>query len=70
MPEVAICTENVVIPALGPGMLFKGKWLEYPPAYCIQHLSVCFLLLLESLVKTIAVLGKCRAVLSSFSTLS
>jgi hypothetical protein len=29
MPEVAICTENVVIPTLGAGMLVKGDLLEY-----------------------------------------
>jgi len=28
MPEVAISTENVVIPALGAGVLFKGERLE------------------------------------------
>jgi len=41
MPEVAICTENIIIPALGAGILFQGERLEYLPEYCIQHLSVC-----------------------------
>jgi hypothetical protein len=27
-PEVAICTEKVVIPAPGAGLLFKVNWLE------------------------------------------
>jgi len=29
MPEVAICTGNDVIPALGAGILLKGERLEY-----------------------------------------
>jgi len=33
MPEVAICTENVVIPALSAGIVIKGERLEYPPEY-------------------------------------
>jgi hypothetical protein len=40
MPEVAISTENVVILALGAGIVFKGERLEYPPEYLIQHLLV------------------------------
>jgi hypothetical protein len=28
-PEVAICTEHIVIPTLGIGILFKAQWLEY-----------------------------------------
>jgi len=31
MPEVAIYTDNIVIPALGAGMWFKDERLEYPP---------------------------------------
>jgi hypothetical protein len=30
-PEVAICTENIVIPALRAGIVLKGERLEYPP---------------------------------------
>jgi len=56
MPEVAICTENVGIPALGTGMLFKGKWLEYPPEYFVQHLWVCLPLHIQPLLMNIAVL--------------
>jgi hypothetical protein len=56
MPEVAICPENVVIPALGAGMLFKGQWLDYPLQYVVQHLSVCFPLLIQPLLRIIAVL--------------
>jgi len=46
MPEVAICTENVVIPALGAAILFKGERLEYPPENLLWPLSVCLLLLI------------------------
>jgi hypothetical protein len=56
MPEVAICTVNVVIPALGIGILFKGGRLEYLPDYFVQHLTVCFLLLIQLLLTNIAVL--------------
>jgi len=60
MPEVAICTENVVIPALGTGILFKGERLEYPPEYLVQHLSVCMPLLINPLLRNIAVLDRNR----------
>jgi hypothetical protein len=46
MPEVAICTDNVVIPTLGIGIVFLGERLEYPPEYLLQHLSVCMPLLI------------------------
>jgi hypothetical protein len=59
-PEVAICTENVVIPAFGAGMLFRGEWLQYPPEYFVQHLSVCLPLLIQPLVRNIAVLDRNR----------
>jgi len=55
MPEVAICTENIVIPALGVGILFKGEMLEHPPEYFVQHLSVCLPLLIQPLLRNIAV---------------
>ena len=45
-PEVAICTENVVIPALGAAILFQGESLEYPLECFVQHLSVCLTLLI------------------------
>jgi hypothetical protein len=41
MPEGAICTEIIVIPAPGTGMLFDGVRLEHTLEYFIQHLSVC-----------------------------
>ena len=54
MPEVAICTENIVIHALGAGILFKGERLGYPPGYLIQHLLVCMLLLIKPLLRNVA----------------
>jgi hypothetical protein len=33
MPEVAICTENIVIHVLGTGIMFKGVRCEYLPEY-------------------------------------
>jgi len=60
MPEVAICTENIVIPALSDGILFKGERVEYPPEYLVQHLSVCLPLLIQSLLRNIAVLDRNR----------
>jgi hypothetical protein len=42
MSEVAICTENFVIPALCTGILFESSTLKYQPEYFLQHLSVCF----------------------------
>jgi hypothetical protein len=58
MPEVAICIENIVIPALGAWYLFQGESVEYPPEYLIQHLSVCFPLLIQPLLRNIAVLDR------------
>jgi hypothetical protein len=55
MLEVAICTENVVIPAFGGGRLFKCQRLEYQPEYFIQHLSVCFPLCIQPLLRNFAV---------------
>jgi hypothetical protein len=54
MCEVAIFTENIVIPALGAGMMFKAGWLEYPPEYLIQYLSVCLPLLIQLYLINIA----------------
>jgi hypothetical protein len=56
MPEVAICTENVVIPALGAGIEFNSERLEYPPQYFVQHLTICMPLLIQLLLRYIAVL--------------
>jgi len=58
MADIAICTENVVIPTLGAGILFKGERVEYPPEYLVQHLSVCLLLLIQPLLRNIAVLDR------------
>jgi len=55
MPEVAICIENVVIPDFGAGILFQGEWLEYPPEYFVQHLSVFLPLLIQLLLINSAV---------------
>jgi hypothetical protein len=55
MPEVAICTENVVIPAPGAGIEFKGERLESPPENFVQHLTVCLPLLIQLLLRNIAV---------------
>jgi hypothetical protein len=54
MPEVAICTENIVIPALGVGIVFKGERLEHPPEYFVQHLSDCMPLLIQPLLRNLA----------------
>jgi hypothetical protein len=60
MPEVAICTENFVIPALGAGILISGEWVEYPLEYFIQHLSDCLPLLIQPFLRNIAVLDRNR----------
>jgi hypothetical protein len=60
MPEVAICKEHVVIPALGARIEFKGERLEYPPEYFVQHLTVCLPLLIQPLLRNIAVLVRNR----------
>jgi hypothetical protein len=56
MPEVAICKENIVTPTLGAWSLFKGVWLDYTSEYFVQHLMVCLPLLIEQLLRNIAVL--------------
>jgi len=58
LPEVVICTENVVIPALGAGILFKGELVENPPEYSFQHLSVCLPLFIQPHLRNIAVLDR------------
>jgi len=50
-----MCTENVVIPALGAGILCKGESVEYPPEYLVKHLSVCVLWLILPFLRNIAV---------------
>jgi len=57
-PEVAICTEHVVIPALSTGILLTGERLEWALEYFIEHLSVRLLLLIQSLLRNIAVLDE------------
>jgi len=42
MPVVAICTEKVVIPALGAGISFKDGRLDYPPEKFVQHVYGSF----------------------------
>jgi len=56
MPEVGICTENIVIPDLSVRIRFNCVRLAYPPEYLVQHLSVCFPLLIQLLLRDIAVL--------------
>jgi len=50
-PEVAICTENIVILALGVGIGFQGGRLDYPPHHFVEHLSVCLPLLIQPLLR-------------------
>jgi len=56
MPEVAICTGNVVIPDLGARILFKWERLKYSPEYLVQHLSVRLPLLIMLILRNIGVL--------------
>jgi hypothetical protein len=56
MPKVAICTENVVIPAPGAGIVLKGERLVYAQAYFFQHLSVGFPQVMPPLPRNIAAL--------------
>ena len=58
MPEAAICKENIVVRTFGAGIVFNGDRLVYPPEYPVQHLSVCFPLLTQPLLGTIAVLDE------------
>jgi hypothetical protein len=45
LPEVAMCTEDIVISALSAGIVFKGERLESLAEYFDQYLVVCLLLL-------------------------
>ena len=56
MRDVAICTENIVISALGAGILFNGERLEYQLEYLVQHILVCLPLLIQPLLRNTAVL--------------
>ena len=49
---------NVVIPAPGPGIVFTGKRLEYPPEYVVQHLSVCMPLFIELVLTNMAAVDR------------
>jgi hypothetical protein len=60
MPEVAICTEKVVIPTLRDAILFEGERLEYLPVYFVQHLSASLPLLILPLLRHIVVLDQNR----------
>jgi hypothetical protein len=60
MPEVTIYAENVVIPALGPGILIKGGRLEYRLEYLVQHLFVFMPMLVQPHGRNIAVLDRNR----------
>ena len=55
-----MCTENVVIPTLGAGILFRCEGVEYPPEYLVQHLSGCLPLLIQPDPRNIAVLDQNR----------
>jgi hypothetical protein len=56
MPEVAIWTENVVIPADSARIVLKGERLDYPPEYFVQHLSAGLMVQNRTLLSIIAVL--------------
>jgi len=56
MPEVAISTENIVIPTLGARIMIQGDRLEYQQKYLAQYLSVCLRLIIQLLLRNIAVL--------------
>jgi hypothetical protein len=60
MPEVAIGTANVVLPALGAGIMFKGERLKYAPEYIVQHITVCMPLFIQPLLSNTAVLDRNR----------
>jgi hypothetical protein len=56
MPEVTICTVLVVMPTLGGGIVFKRERLDYPAEYRIEHLLVCFALLIQPLLGNMPIL--------------
>jgi hypothetical protein len=47
---------NIVIPTLVVGILYKGERMEYLPEYFVQHLSVGLPLLIQPLLRNIALL--------------
>jgi hypothetical protein len=51
-----MCTENIVIPALGAGIEFTGERMEYRLENFVQDLSVCLPVLIQPLLRNIAVL--------------
>jgi hypothetical protein len=53
-PEVAICAENVLIPAFTIGILVKSDKLEIRRQYHMRHLMVCLAVLIQPHVKNIA----------------
>jgi len=55
MPEVAIGTENLVIAVLSAKDFSQGERLEYPMEYFIQHFTFCLPMLIQPLLRTIAV---------------
>jgi hypothetical protein len=55
-PENSISAEMFVLPTLGAGILSNGEKLAYLPEHCVQQLSVCLPLLIQPLVRKIAVL--------------
>jgi hypothetical protein len=55
MPEVPICTGNAAIPALGVRSLFEGERMKFQLEYLFQHLLVCMSLLIQPLLRNIAV---------------
>jgi hypothetical protein len=50
-----MCPENVVIPALSTGILFKVELLECPLVYLLQHLSVHLPQLIQPHLRNIVV---------------
>jgi len=51
-----MCTENLVITALGAKISFTGEMLEYPPANFIQYFLVHLPWLMQPLVSNTALL--------------
>jgi hypothetical protein len=56
MPDVPLCTENLVIPTGGAGIEFNVERLEYPLEYFVPHLTVCLPLFILPLLRHITVL--------------
>jgi hypothetical protein len=55
-PDVAICTEHVVILALRAAIVLKGGRLVYTPEYIVHHIPICMPLGIAVLLRNIAVL--------------